>query len=130
MPLVIKMMKGEHDVDARNMDRHRRDALSMERLTASPNIVSIYGHCGNTVLTEYLPRGLDTIVYNNGDKKQTETVATRQTPLGRLRLALGVARGVAAIHDLHGGPIIHADIQAKQFLVDSHGVVKLNDFNR
>jgi hypothetical protein len=130
MPLVIKMMKGEHDVDSRNFDRHRRDALSMERLTASPNIVSIYGHCGNTVLTEYLPRGLDTIVYNNGDKKQTETVATRQTPLGRLHLALHVARGVAAIHDLPGGPIIHADIQAKQFLVDSHGVVKLNDFNR
>lgn len=130
IPLVIKLMKGEHDVDSRNMDRHRRDALSMERLTSSPNIVSIYGYCGNTVLTEHLPRGLDTLVYHDGDKKQSETIATRQTPLGRLRLALHVARGVAAIHDLPGGPIIHADIQAKQFLVDSQGVVKLNDFNR
>ena len=128
--LVIKMMKGEHDVDHRNMERHRRDAISMERLTSSPNIVSIYGHCGNTVLTEHLPRGLDTLIYHDGDKKQSDTVATRQTPLGRLRLALHVARGVAAIHDLPGGPIIHADIQAKQFLVDSKGVVKLNDFNR
>lgn len=130
VPVVLKMMKGEHEVDHRNMERHRRDALSMERLTASPHVVSIYGHCGNTVLTEHLPRGLDAIIYNNGDKKQNETVATRQTPLGRLRLALDVARGVAAIHDLEGGPIIHADIQAKQFLVDPQGVVKLNDFNR
>ena len=129
-PMVIKMMKGEHDVDSRNMDRHRRDSLSMERLTSSPNVVSIYGHCGNTVLTEHLPRGLDTIVYNDGDIKQSDTVATRQTPLGRLRLALHVARGVAAIHDIPGGPIIHADIQAKQFLLDRDGVVKLNDFNR
>lgn len=130
VPVVIKMMKGEHDVDSRNMDRHRRDALSMERLTSSPNIVSIYGHCGNTVLTEHLPRGLDTLVYHNGDTKQDETVATRQTRLGRLHLALHVARGVAAIHELPGGPIIHADIQAKQFLVDPSGTVKLNDFNR
>lgn len=130
MPLVIKMMKGEHDVDRRNLDRHRRDALSMERLTWSPNIVSIYGYCGNTVLTEYIPRGLDALVYHDGDVKQNDTVATRQTPLGRLRLALSVARGVAAIHTLAGGPIIHADIQTKQFLVDSQGIVKLNDFNR
>ena len=130
VPLVIKMMKGEHDYDRRNLDRHRRDALSMERLTLSPNIVSIYGYCGNTVLTEYLPRGLDTIVYHDGDLKQNDTIATRHTPLGRLRLALQVARGVAAIHTISGGPIIHADIQAKQFLVDSQGVVKLNDFNR
>jgi len=130
LTLVLKMMKGEHDVDSRNMDRHRRDALSMERLTSSPNIVSIYGHCGNTVLTEHLPHGLDTLIYNDGDTKQNDTDATRHTPLGRLRLALHVARGVAAIHDLPGGPIIHADIQAKQFLVDPQGVVKLNDFNR
>jgi len=110
--LALKMMKGEHDVDNRNMERHRRDAISMERLTSSPNIVSIYGHCGNTVLTEHLPRGLDTLLFHNGDVKQSETVANRQTPLGRLRLALHVARGVAAIHDIPGGPIIHADIEA------------------
>ena len=110
--LAVKMMKGEHDVDNRNMERHRQDAISMERLTSSPNIVSIYGHCGNTVLTEHLPRGLDTLLFHNGDVKQSDTVANRQTPLGRLRLALHVARGVAAIHDIAGGPIIHADIEA------------------
>jgi hypothetical protein len=42
-------MKGEHDWDHRNLERHRRDALTMERLTSSPYIISIYGHCGNTV---------------------------------------------------------------------------------
>jgi hypothetical protein len=82
------------------------------------------------VLTEYLSLGLDKLVYNTDDTNAFNTTATRQTPLGRLRLALHVARGVAAIHDIPGGPIIHADIQAKQFLVDSQGIVKLNDFNR
>ena len=82
------------------------------------------------MLTEYLSLGLDKLVYNTDDTKAFSTTATRRTPLGRLRLALHVARGVAAIHDIPGGPIIHADIQAKQFLVDSKGIVKLNDFNR
>ena len=82
------------------------------------------------VLTEYLSLGLDKVVYNIDDTTTISTTATRRTPLGRLRLALHVARGVAAIHGIPGGPIIHADIQAKQFLVDSQGIVKLNDFNR
>jgi serine/threonine protein kinase len=129
--VVLKLMKGEHDVDSRNLDRHRRDAMTMERLTASRYIVSIYGHCGNTVLTEYIVRSLDKIIYDNlEDRDLLAAGRTRSTPLGRLRLSLDVARGVAAMHAVPGGPIIHADIQAKQFLVDSDGTVKLNDFNR
>lgn len=139
--MVIKTMRGEHDVDGRNLDRHRRDALVMERLTSQPNIVSMYGYCGNTVLTEYTPLTLDQIIYDPMDMDDTSikrwhdratssTVATRETSLGRLRLALQVARGVAAIHEISGGPILHADIQAQQFLVDAQGTVKLNDFNR
>jgi hypothetical protein len=49
--VVIKIMKDEHDVNTRNFERHRRDALTMERLTSSPHIVDIYAFCGNTVLT-------------------------------------------------------------------------------
>jgi serine/threonine protein kinase len=129
--VVLKLMKGEHDVDSRNLDRHRRDAMTMERLTASPYIVSIYGHCGNTVLTEYIVRSLDKVIYDNWEDSDLLVAGrTRSTPLGRLRLSLDVARGVAAMHGVRGGPIIHADIQAKQFLVDPNGTVKLNDFNR
>jgi serine/threonine protein kinase len=58
------------------------------------------------------------------------TFPTRQTPEGRLQLALGVAKGVQAIHEMEGGPIIHADIVSTQFLVDKEGNTKLNDFNR
>jgi len=34
---VFKFMKQKRDVDHRNMERHRRDALVMERFTSSPN---------------------------------------------------------------------------------------------
>jgi serine/threonine protein kinase len=131
---VLKVMKGEHEVNPRNVDRHRRDALVMERLTESPNVVDIYGFCGNTVLTEFAPRTLDDVIYSPRAKPvhrdDSPEVFTRQTTAGRLDLAVGVMKGLAAIHDIDGGPIVHADIQAKQFLISSDGHVKINDFNR
>jgi serine/threonine protein kinase len=130
---ALKVIKGEHEVDNRNFDRHRRDALVLERLTSSPNIVDIYGFCGNTLLTEFVSKTLKDVVKQDEEDENTtvaETYPTRTTPEGRLRLALDVARGLEAIHSIPGGPIIHADIQAEQFLVTSDGTVKLNDFNR
>jgi hypothetical protein len=123
---VLKMMKMKHIVDSRNLDRHRRDALVMERLTSSPYVVDIYSYCGNAVLSEYVGVGLDQVIYADVDV----ATATRKTRAGRIRLALDVAKGVQALHDVGGGPIVHADIQAKQFLVSSTGQVKINDFNR
>lgn len=127
---VLKVMKGEHSVDARNIDRHRRDALVMERLTGSPNVVEIFGFCGNTVLTEFAPKPLDDLIYAKTLDGQTHDGATRTTPRGRLELAIGTFKGLAAIHEVEGGPIVHADIQARQFLISNSGEIKINDFNR
>lgn len=140
-PAVLKMMKPEHEYDERNYDRHRRDALVMERLTSSDHVVSMYGFCGNTVLTEYVGMGLDQILYQKRGSVAQERDArdgdgrngawTRETPMGRLRLALGVARGLADLHETDGGgPILHADVQAKQYLVHPVRGVQINDFNR
>jgi len=132
--LALKIMKGEHDVDERNFDRHRRDALTMERLTSSPNIVDIFSYCGNSVLTEWVDKTLQDVVIDakeiNSMNSTVDVYPTRKTPEGRLRLALDVARGLEAIHSIPGGPIVHADLTTKQFLVTADGTVKLNDFNR
>ena len=132
--VVLKMMKSEHDVDLRNFDRHRRDALVMERLTSSPNVVNIHGFCANTVMTELVDQDLATLIERQSDEtadnESMDGGPTRRTQLGRLELALEAAKGVAALHAFSGGPIIHADLQATQFLVDNQGRIKLNDFNR
>jgi serine/threonine protein kinase len=120
--VVLKIMKEEHDVDDRNLDRHRRDAIVMEKMTSSPNVVSLFGYCGNTVMTEHIDQDLETAIQQYS--------ISHDNPLRRLHLALGAAKGLAALHEFSGGPIIHADIQSRQFLVDSTGQVKLNDFNR
>ena len=135
---VLKIMKSEHSIDQRNFDRHRRDSLVMERLTSSPNVVSIYGFCGNTVLTEHGGMTLDEYLYSDDENENENVNLTenrfgkydRNTPQGKVELALEVMKGVKALHDIEDGPIIHADIQSKQFLLDPMEGVKINDFNR
>lgn len=72
-----------------------------------------------------------------GRDQDGELLATRETELGRIRLALGVFRGLRDLHEgdksntLEWLPIIHADLQSKQYLIDSTtGHIYLNDFNR
>lgn len=45
-------------------------------------------------------------------------------------MALDAARGLEALHEAPGGPIIHADLQPKQLLLNDEWVVKINDLNR
>jgi hypothetical protein len=99
----------------------------MERLTKSPYVVDVYGFCGNSVLTEFIPTPLNALVKMEDPDSMGKF---RMTPTGRLRMALDVARGMQALHEIPGGPIIHADVAAKQFLVTPTGRVKVNDFNR
>ncbi|KAL9182427.1 hypothetical protein ACHAXT_013079 [Thalassiosira profunda] len=159
-PAVLKIMKSEHPYDVRNFQRHRRDALVMERLSSSHHLVPIYGYCANTVLTQAISHTLDDVIYareNERVKKWSphggyktkppleswmgrgedgELMATRETEIGRIRLALGVFRGLMDLHEGDGTsgewlPIVHADLQSRQYLVDAEtGQVYLNDFNR
>ena len=34
-------------------EHNRVDAVAMERLTSSPNVVNIFGFCGHSVMTEF-----------------------------------------------------------------------------
>ena len=155
-------MKSEHKYDTRNFHRHRRDALVMERLSSSHHLVPIYGYCAQTVLTGAISHTLDDVIYARehekvkkwspndgyqnkppleswmGTDEDGELLATRETEVGRIMLALGVFRGLVDLHEGDVGtsnmewlPIVHADLQSKQYLVDAQtGHIYLNDFNR
>jgi Protein tyrosine and serine/threonine kinase len=129
-PIVLKTMQKEHELTDRNYDRHRRDAIVMEHLTSSPYVVDIYGFCGNSVLTEYMDLTLDDVIFSNDIDVVIDSKPVPVTSAMKLQWALDVARGVQALHEISGGPIVHTDIQAKQFLLSSTGRVKINDFNR
>ena len=137
--IVMKILRmKKHDVDYELMESIRVDALVMERLTASPRITEIYGHCGVSVFTESLPGEIEQNAVpgdTRGHMKQREVdkhfgPQNNWSPELKLSLALLFAEAIADLHGYVGGVIVHDDIQLVQFLIDSEGKMKLNDFNR
>jgi len=111
----------------------------MERLTSSPRIANMYGHCGTTVVQEVFAKDLEPLIVPGegmilGDKRlnDTDNVDPKNdfTPTRKLQLALGMAEAIADLHGFPDGVIVHDDIQICQFLVTHEGRLKLNDFNR
>lgn len=115
---VLKTLHYKQEFDSRNFDRHRRDAVTMERLSSSNHIVDIHGYCSNSALVDYTRNGDLTWLH-----RQEETRPSQQD---LLQIAHDVT---AAIADLHDAGIVHADIKPNQFL-NVEGKYKLNDFNR
>jgi serine/threonine protein kinase len=121
---ALKTIRYEHDFEDRNYDRHRRDALAMERLTASPNVVDIWAFCGNSGIFEFAPGGdiEDMLWYSDSKWNNTE----------KLIVSYQVVSGISDVHNVEGNgrpSIAHTDITTSQF-VHSNGRYKLNDFNR
>jgi len=52
---ILKITRWKHAYDMDTFFSDLRDALIMERLTQSPRIVDIYGHCGTAVWVEAIP---------------------------------------------------------------------------
>jgi hypothetical protein len=50
---IFKTMRYNQDFTPRNFDRMRRDAVIMERLTASEFIVDMYSFCGTSSVSEF-----------------------------------------------------------------------------
>jgi len=131
---ILKTMLYEHDYEARNYDRHRRDAVAMERLTSSKFIMDIYGFCGNSGLFQYADGGdLDNSIYYNYHPLEG-TTEEPWSPEEKLVVAYQTVSGLADLHNFakEGVPAVaHTDVGGSQFVyVDEAGVYKLNDFNR
>mmetsp|Transcript_36201 Transcript_36201/g.79242 ORF Transcript_36201/g.79242 Transcript_36201/m.79242 type:complete len:444 (+) Transcript_36201:51-1382(+) len=122
--MVMKELRidEEEDFDFEgHFEQHRRDAVAMERLTASENIPDIYAACQNAAIVDLSPDGdLEQHVLKEGDNYKN------YKPLEKLEIAYQVA---SAIADVHEADIAHTDIAPKQFLL-INGMYRLNDFNR
>jgi hypothetical protein len=54
---VIKTLRYDHDFTARNIERNRRDAMALERLTSSRHVVNVYGYCSTSAVFEFSDGG-------------------------------------------------------------------------
>lgn len=79
------------------------------------------------MITEYFPRYLDVLLLGDDDSSDPkEEIPIREV----IRMALEAGRGLQAMHEMPGGPVVHADLQPRQLLMDENRVVKINDLNR
>lgn len=151
--IALKTLRFEHNYTDQNYERHRRDALAYDRLTSSPNVVNMYGYCGQSGLYEYSVDGtladrleehitatMD-VEIQMGDKsgRGDDSTARLLDPVEKLQIAHQVALTLADVHDVDAirdsrgriisAAIVHADIKSDQFIY-FNGHYKLNDFNR
>jgi hypothetical protein len=72
---VLKTLRYEHDFTDRNYDRHRKDALSSERLSKSPNVVDIFAYCSDSAVFEYGEGGdIDSKLWQWNDEERSYDV--------------------------------------------------------
>jgi hypothetical protein len=126
-PHALKTMRYMHEYEQRNYDRHRRDAVAMEHMTSSPNVLDIYAFCGNSGVFEFADGGsLEDSIWYSEEKEWNSTE--------KLIVAYQAVSGLADLHniDVEGrASIAHTDIVPSQFVfVNTKGRFLLNDFNR
>jgi hypothetical protein len=135
---ILKTTRFQFDFGWRNLFHVRQEAIIMERLTKFRNIVTSYGHCGTSVLTEALPHEVERyVVPGTGYKKQPDLhdeldvdPQNALTAKEKLETALAMAESIAVLHGFGGGVIVHDDIQLQQWLRAADGTLQLGDFNR
>ena len=120
----------------KDLGRIQKEAVVMEKLSASPNILDMYSYCGTSVLLEAAEDVDSKMMSGSGYASKKELArlddvypANDFTALEKLQIALEMAESLADIHGYKGGEIVHQDINPEQWLVARDGSVKLNDFN-
>ena len=102
-PVVIKTLRIEREFLDEYFDLHRRDAVAMERLTFSPYVVNVHGHCGQSAINE-LAEGILGGQIRNLEQLDRKLRGKEKDPNVlhlKLRLASKVSLGLAHVHNIH-----------------------------
>lgn len=98
----------------------------MERCSSSPFVLSIFGNCGVSQITEVGQSSLFDLI--NLSRLQGKD---NMSPEDKLRIGFHLASGIADVHFINGNEkpsFVHNDVDASQIiLVD--GVYKISDFH-
>jgi Protein kinase domain len=116
---ILKMLQLSRDYNDESFSIHETDAQVMERLTGSPHIVSSYGYCAQSVLTQ-IAYGSSSHVIKNA------TLSWRD----RLTVARDIAKGLAELHALDPWKDYEDIIQTLSQSSDPINSFRAQTFNR
>eukprot|EP00521_Asterionellopsis_glacialis_P014410 CAMPEP_0195305116 /NCGR_PEP_ID=MMETSP0707-20130614/35702_1 /TAXON_ID=33640 /ORGANISM="Asterionellopsis glacialis, Strain CCMP134" /LENGTH=420 /DNA_ID=CAMNT_0040369143 /DNA_START=307 /DNA_END=1569 /DNA_ORIENTATION=- len=136
--MVLKQLRWKYKTGAHYFLNVQRDALIMERMTSSPRIINMYGHCSTSVavepiayeVEEYIVPGSGYIAQENLHDSKDVDPKNEYTPMEKLEMALAMAESLADLHGYEGGVIVHDDVQLCQWLRTRDDKLVLGDFNR
>lgn len=130
--LVLKTLRLEREFLREYYELHRRDAVAMERLTASPFVVDVYGVCGNSALNELadfpVPGVQSLEVFNRRLRGHDEDAVY----VLKLKMAASISTGLADVHGIDDDErvtLVHYDLNPRNVALFHGGRPKLNDYN-
>lgn len=135
---VIKRFIHKRDFAARDMYKIRKEASIFDQLSGSPVVLDMYGYCGGSIFLESMDINLwKHVIYQKKKGQYSQRKLDEMdhpsmnnfTITEKLRMAIDMAESLAAMHGNKGGEIIHFDVHIEQWLLNSQGKTKLNDFN-
>jgi hypothetical protein len=146
---VLKQYRYEHTVNADAFRMIRTEAVVMEALTAAPSIGNVYGYCATSLWTEFAHEITKDIVPwipslqpNGRGRMAPETLRSLEerngfqpyplnnlTATTKLDLAIAMAQGLAELHGMPNGVIVHDDVHPDQWLRTDDNRIVLNDLN-
>ncbi|KAK3428068.1 hypothetical protein EUGRSUZ_F04180 [Eucalyptus grandis] len=117
----------QHSPKSKQGNREFLNEIGMISALQHPNLIKLYGCCieGNQLLLvyEYLENNSLARALFGLDEQQIELDwATRK------KIVLGIARGLAYLHEESGLKIVHRDIKATNVLLDKELNAKISDF--
>jgi hypothetical protein len=124
--MALKMLNHDADFDRRVFEKHRRDAVAFQVLSASPGIPNIYGYCVNSAIFDFATEG--------DLRSRVESEELKETSLDeRFEIARDAAAALADFHHVDKktglATMMHGDVKDNQFLL-LDGRYQLNDFNK
>lgn len=137
---ALKTFQMKHPFESDHFEEVQLEAIIMERMTKSPRIMSLYGHCGFSTMVEVVPIEFEEAVVIGEGYEEHDAIEKRNkngvqsfnnyTSSEKLSFALEMAESLADIHGFEDGVIVHDDVQLCQWLHTPDGKLKLGDFNR
>ena len=118
-PVAVKLLSNGYARDEDARARFRREALAAARLSAAPNVVTVFD------VAEYRGRPLIVMEYLEGGSVYERL---RHGRVSEEQALAWLDQAAAALDEAHASGVVHRDVKPANLLLDRDGNVRVSDF--